>query len=101
MASAAIVRRRNKKNGTVRFPHTHHIIMATQVTPTRTYRVAVLGATGTVGQRFVQLLEHHPWFTVAVVAASERSAGRPYGQVVRWKLAGAVPAAAAALVVQA
>ncbi|HWC66343.1 MAG TPA: aspartate-semialdehyde dehydrogenase, partial [Thermoanaerobaculia bacterium] len=41
--------------------------------------VAVLGATGAVGQRFVQLLEKHPWFDLAEVAASERSAGKSYG----------------------
>ncbi len=39
--------------------------------------VAVLGATGSVGQRFIQLLENHPWFEVKEVAASERSAGKP------------------------
>lgn len=47
--------------------------------------VSVLGATGTVGQKFIRLLESHPWFEVAAVAASERSAGRPYGEVVRWR----------------
>src|ERR1041384_3418771 len=40
--------------------------------------VAVLGATGSVGQRFVQLLEHHPWFRLHEVVASERSAGKSY-----------------------
>lgn len=47
--------------------------------------VAVLGATGTVGQKFIRLLEDHPWFEVAAVAASARSTGRPYGEVVRWR----------------
>lgn len=47
--------------------------------------VVVLGATGTVGQKFIRLLERHPWFEVAAVAASERSAGRTYGEVVRWR----------------
>lgn len=46
--------------------------------------VAVLGATGMVGQAFVRLLASHPWFRLAEVAASERSAGRPYGHAVRW-----------------
>jgi aspartate-semialdehyde dehydrogenase len=46
--------------------------------------VAVLGATGSVGQRFAALLADHPWFTVAFLAASERSAGLPYRQAVRW-----------------
>lgn len=46
--------------------------------------VAVLGATGTVGQRFVSLLEEHPWFEVQAVAASERSEGKSYGEAVTW-----------------
>ncbi len=46
--------------------------------------VAVLGATGSVGQRFVQLLHGHPWFRVAAVTASERSEGKRYGEAVRW-----------------
>jgi aspartate-semialdehyde dehydrogenase len=53
-------------------------------TPTRKIPVAILGATGSVGQRFAALLADHPWFTVAFLAASERSAGRPYREVVRW-----------------
>ena len=48
--------------------------------------VAVLGATGAVGQRFIQLLEGHPWFRVAEVIASDRSAGQLYGKVARWVL---------------
>lgn len=47
--------------------------------------VSILGATGTVGQKFIRLLEHHPWFEVAAVAASSRSAGRSYGEAVRWR----------------
>ena len=51
-------------------------------TPSRNGRapspVAVLGATGTVGQRFIQLLENHPWFYVAEVMASDQSAGKSY-----------------------
>jgi aspartate-semialdehyde dehydrogenase len=62
--------------------------------------VAVLGATGSVGQRFVELLEHHPWFELAFVGASPRSAGRPYGDVVRWAQTTPLPARAAELVVQ-
>lgn len=53
--------------------------------------VAVLGATGTVGQLFIRLLADHPWFRVTTVAASERSAGRRYGEAVRWH-EGAMPA---------
>jgi aspartate-semialdehyde dehydrogenase len=47
--------------------------------------VAVLGATGAVGQKFVRLLADHPWFEIVALAASEQSAGRPYGEVVRWR----------------
>jgi aspartate-semialdehyde dehydrogenase len=47
--------------------------------------VSVLGATGTVGQKFVRLLAEHPWFEIAAVAASSASAGRAYGEVVRWR----------------
>ena len=53
--------------------------------------VAVLGATGAVGQRFIQLLEGHPWFRVAEVIASDRSAGQLYGKVARWVLPGNPP----------
>lgn len=63
--------------------------------------VAVLGATGTVGQRFVALLADHPWFELVAVAASARSAGRPYGEAARWILSEPCPPAAAALPVRA
>src|SRR5882724_1202056 len=59
--------------------------------------VAVLGATGSVGQRFVQLLENHPWFRLHEVAASERSAGKSYGDAADWRLDTLLPDAAAAL----
>ena len=51
----------------------------------RKLKVAVLGATGMVGQRFLTILENHPWFEVAVLAASPRSAGKTYEEA-RWKL---------------
>lgn len=54
--------------------------------------VGILGATGVVGQRFIQLLEHHPWFDVAWLAASDRSAGLPYGEAAKWRLKTALPA---------
>ena len=57
----------------------------------RRWPVAVLGATGAVGQTFVRLLEGHPWFEVAELAASERSAGKPYAEAARW-LEGELPA---------
>ncbi len=57
------------------------------------FRVGVLGATGMVGQRFLTLLENHPWFEVAVVAASPRSAGKTYEDAVgdRWKMSVPMP----------
>ncbi len=60
--------------------------------------VAILGATGAVGQTFIRLLAGHPWFRVAEVAASERSVGRRYGEVVRW-IEGELSADVAALTV--
>jgi len=51
----------------------------------------ILGATGAVGQRFVQLLDGHPWFRVAGLAASERSAGQAYGKAARWFLPEPIP----------
>jgi aspartate-semialdehyde dehydrogenase len=53
--------------------------------------VGILGATGVVGQRFIQLLEHHPWFEVAWLAASDRSAGLPYGEAAKWRLKTSIP----------
>jgi aspartate-semialdehyde dehydrogenase len=55
-------------------------------------RVGILGATGTVGQRFIQLLDKHPFFEVAWLAASDRSTGRSYEDAVRWKLETPIPA---------
>jgi aspartate-semialdehyde dehydrogenase len=57
--------------------------------------VGILGATGTVGQRFVQLLENHPWFELKWLGASDRSAGKPYREAAAWQLEGAPPAAVA------
>jgi aspartate-semialdehyde dehydrogenase len=62
--------------------------------------VAVLGATGAVGQRFIQLLANHPWFEVAEVAASDRSAGKTYAGACTWRLPGAPPPSVAALTVK-
>jgi aspartate-semialdehyde dehydrogenase len=53
--------------------------------------VGILGATGVVGQRFIQLLETHPWFEVAWLAASDRSAGQAYGDAARWRLKTPIP----------
>ncbi|MBA3497898.1 MAG: aspartate-semialdehyde dehydrogenase [Gemmatimonadales bacterium] len=62
--------------------------------------VSILGATGTVGQKFVRLLADHPWFEVAAVAASAASAGKRYGDVVRWREPVVLPERIAALTVQ-
>ena len=62
--------------------------------------VGILGATGTVGQRFVQLLENHPWFELRWLAASDRSAGKRYREACSWQLEGAPPAAAADRIVE-
>src|ERR1700690_3715265 len=50
------------------------------------YPIGILGATGMVGQRFIQLLENHPWFHVAWLAASDRSSGKPFGEAAKWRL---------------
>src|SRR5579859_5768574 len=70
--------------------------------PKRSFKVGVLGATGMVGQRFVALLESHPWFRVTSVAASAKSAGQRYREAVagRWALGTAVPGATGDLVVR-
>src|SRR6201987_968580 len=60
-------------------------------------RVGILGATGTVGQRFIQLLEGHPFFEVAWLAASDRSTGRRDEDAVRWKLDTPIPSAVRSL----
>ncbi len=56
--------------------------------PQKRIPVAVLGATGMVGQRFIELLQGHPWFELVALAASERHGGRPYGEVTNWRLSG-------------
>ncbi len=55
------------------------------------YPIGILGATGMVGQRFIQLLENHPWFEVAWLAASDRSSGRKYGDAAKWRLDSPLP----------
>ncbi len=64
-------------------------------------RVGILGATGMVGQRFITLLENHPWFEVVTVAASERSAGKTYEEAVgdKWKMPTPMPEAVKKLTV--
>src|SRR5215813_10042661 len=62
--------------------------------------VGVLGATGAVGQRFVQLLADHPWFEVVELAASDRSAGKPYREACTWRQATVLPEGAAGRLVK-
>src|SRR5262250_291959 len=64
------------------------------------FRAGVLGATGMVGQRFVHMLVNHPWFELADLAASERSSGKRYADVVKWHLDSPIPEAARDLVVK-
>ncbi len=59
--------------------------------------VGILGATGVVGQRFIQMLERHPWFEVAWLAASDRSEGKSYAEAARWRLKTPIPTAVAAM----
>ena len=68
---------------------------------TEKLRVGILGATGMVGQRFISLLEDHPWFEVVTLAASGRSAGQTYEKAVegRWKMDTPIPEAVKKLVV--
>src|SRR5258708_17203496 len=57
--------------------------------------VGILGATGIVGQRFIQMLEHHPWFEAVWLAASDRSEGKEYAEAARWRLKTPIPSAIA------
>ncbi len=60
-------------------------------------KVGILGATGAVGQRFIQLLAGHPWFEIGALTASDRSIGKPYGDACRWLLRGGMPASVASM----
>src|SRR5215468_6674084 len=70
------------------------------VAPSRRRSVAVLGATGAVGQSFIRLLATHPWFELTELVASERSAGKPYGEAARWIGADSMPDRIARMTVQ-
>jgi aspartate-semialdehyde dehydrogenase len=63
------------------------------------YPIGILGATGAVGQRYIQLLEHHPWFEVAWLAASDRSSGKPYADAAKWRLDTPLPERIARMIV--
>lgn len=62
--------------------------------------VGILGATGTVGQKFIELLSNHPWFEIAALAASERSAGKTYAEAVNWLMDSPLPPDVAKMIVQ-
>lgn len=68
----------------------------------KNYNVGVIGATGMVGQRFITLLADHPWFNLKVLAASSRSAGKPYREAVgaKWAMRTPIPAKAADIIVK-
>jgi aspartate-semialdehyde dehydrogenase len=68
---------------------------------TKKLRVGILGATGMVGQRFVELLENHPQFQITALAASDRSQGKTFAEACTWRLAGAMPEFVRSLPVQA
>jgi aspartate-semialdehyde dehydrogenase len=61
--------------------------------------IGILGATGMVGQRFIQLLENHPWFEIAWLAASDRSSGKTYGEASKWRLDTPLPERIARMIV--
>ncbi|MEE1480923.1 MAG: aspartate-semialdehyde dehydrogenase, partial [Agathobacter rectalis] len=65
-------------------------------------KVGILGGTGMVGQRFISLLENHPWFEVTTIAASPRSAGKTYEDAVgdRWKMDTPMPEAVKKIIVK-
>jgi aspartate-semialdehyde dehydrogenase len=67
---------------------------------TKKFRVGILGATGVVGQRFIQLLQHHPQFQITALAASDRSQGKTYAEACTWRLPSDMPGDVKSLVVQ-
>lgn len=66
-----------------------------------TYPIGILGATGMVGQRYIQLLERHPWFQITWLAASDRSSGKTYGEAAKWRLDTPMPERIAKMTVSA
>src|SRR6201986_889951 len=63
------------------------------------HKIGILGATGVIGQRFIQLLEGHPWFEIVWLAASDKSSGKTYGEAAKWKLDTPMPKRIAAMTV--
>ena len=64
-------------------------------------KTAILGATGTVGQRMIQMLEHHPWFEIGALGASDNSVGKSYQEAVHWQLESEIPENIAQMSVEA
>jgi aspartate-semialdehyde dehydrogenase len=63
------------------------------------HKIGILGATGVIGQRFIQLLENHPWFEITWLAASDKSSGKTYGEATKWKLETPLPTRIAEMMV--
>ncbi len=63
------------------------------------HKIGILGATGVIGQRFIQLLENHPWFEITWLAASDKSSGKAYGEATKWKLETPLPTRIAEMMV--
>lgn len=70
------------------------------MTSGKQYKVGVLGATGTVGQRFIALLAEHPFFVIHALGASQRSAGKPYREATNWKQTQYIPSSVREMIVQ-
>jgi aspartate-semialdehyde dehydrogenase len=86
---------------TTAFPSENFAGIKSQLIMSNKLPVGVLGATGIVGQRFIQMLEQHPWFEVVWLAASDRSEGRRYAEAARWRLKTAIPAKVAQMTLAA
>jgi hypothetical protein len=91
---------KDSSDGTKRDAASRQAEQSSSLNHGRKWRAGVLGATGVVGQRLVDLLTAHPWFELTEVAASERSSGKTYGEAVRWHLDRPMPNSARALVVK-
>src|SRR5260370_1794583 len=63
------------------------------------HKIGILGATGVIGQRFIQLLENHPWFEITWLAASDKSSGKAYGEAAKWNLETPLPTRIAEMMV--
>ena len=70
------------------------------MTADRRLRAAILGATGAVGQRFIEILSSHPWFELACLAASDRSEGKSYREACSWQLSSLMPECVASMAVE-